>query len=64
MATKVTHPELGELSLVASPVNHEGVAKTIRTATPSAGEHTDEIMTSLGYTAEQIADYRSKGVIG
>ncbi len=64
IATKVTHKDLGELSLVASPINHEGVAKTIRTATPSAGEHTDEIMTSLGYSAEQIADYRGKGVIG
>jgi crotonobetainyl-CoA:carnitine CoA-transferase CaiB-like acyl-CoA transferase len=64
MATKVMHKDLGELSLVASPLNHEGVAKTIRTATPSAGEHTDEIMTSLGYSAEQITEYRGKGVIG
>ena len=64
MATKVTHPALGELSLVASPINHEGVAKTIRTATPSAGQHTNEIMISLGYNAEQIAHYRDKGVIG
>ncbi len=64
MATPVTHPTLGDLNLVASPVNLEGITKAVRRATPTAGENTDEVMASLGYTQAQIAELRNKGVIG
>jgi crotonobetainyl-CoA:carnitine CoA-transferase CaiB-like acyl-CoA transferase len=36
---------------------------TIRHRAPQLGEHTDRIMSELGYTASEIADLRSKGVI-
>lgn len=63
MATAVAHPRLGEVKLVASPVNMQGVTKAIRTATPAAGEHTDAVMADLGYSADEIKILRDKGVI-
>jgi crotonobetainyl-CoA:carnitine CoA-transferase CaiB-like acyl-CoA transferase len=63
IATPVTHPTLGDLTLVASPLNIEGVSKAVRSATPALAEHTDTIMAELGYSAEQIADLRQRGII-
>lgn len=64
IATPVMHPELGELKLVSSPLNLDGVPKNIRSATPEAGQHTDEILAELGYDEALISDMRSRGVIG
>jgi len=35
-----------------------------RSTAPLIGQHTDEILGGLGFTAEQIADLRSRGVVG
>jgi len=63
MATKMTSPYVGETEVVASAINISGYDKGIRLYTPDAGEHQDEIMKSVGYTEEEIADLRKKGVI-
>ena len=31
---------------------------------PDYGEHTDEVLTEIGYTADDIARYRSSGAVG
>jgi crotonobetainyl-CoA:carnitine CoA-transferase CaiB-like acyl-CoA transferase len=63
MASPVIHPRLGQLDLVASPLNFTGVEKKIRSATPEGGQHTDEIMSELGYGADDITRLRKEGVI-
>ncbi len=63
MSTPVMHSTLGRLSLVASPLNLEGVSKAIRTPTPALSQHTDAIMGELGYSAAQISELRERGVI-
>jgi crotonobetainyl-CoA:carnitine CoA-transferase CaiB-like acyl-CoA transferase len=35
----------------------------IRTAAPALGRDSEEILTSIGYTGEQIADLAHRGVI-
>src|SRR6201995_5616908 len=47
----VTHPRLGELDLVAQPCQITGFDREIRTATPDLGEHNNEVLGSLGYSA-------------
>src|ERR1700730_833074 len=59
----VTHPRLGELDLVAQPCEITGFDREIRSATPDLGEHNNEILGSLGYSAEEIEKLRAAKVI-
>jgi crotonobetainyl-CoA:carnitine CoA-transferase CaiB-like acyl-CoA transferase len=59
----VTHPRLGELDLVAQPCEITGFDREIRTATPDLGEHNNEILGSLGYSAEEIERLKAKRVL-
>jgi crotonobetainyl-CoA:carnitine CoA-transferase CaiB-like acyl-CoA transferase len=59
----VAHPRLGDLDLVAQPCEITGFDREIRTATPDLGEHTNEILGSLGYGAEEIERLRAARAI-
>ncbi len=63
MAAPVEHPRLGAIELVRSPLNLDGVPQAIRTATPEAGAHTDEVLAELGYEAAEIAAMHAEGVV-
>ena len=63
MAQPITHPRLGEELIVASPVNQVGLSRAIRTATAEAGQHTDEVLASVGYSPAEISAMRAKGVV-
>ena len=60
------HPwaESGSVDLIASPLAHMSrTPATIRTAPPLIGEHTDEILKTIGYDDARIADLRAVNVI-
>jgi len=59
----VNHPKLGEIDLVAQPCEMSGFDRAIRTATPDLGQHTDEILQSLGYDADAINKLRAAQAI-
>jgi len=63
LATPVEHPRLGRTELVSSPLNLSGLPRTIRTATPEKGEHTAEVLRSVGYSDAEIAELKGKGAI-
>jgi crotonobetainyl-CoA:carnitine CoA-transferase CaiB-like acyl-CoA transferase len=49
--------------LMTTPVELSATPGSIEQRAPTLGEHTDDIMTELGYGADVIADLRSKRVI-
>ena len=57
----LAHPSAGEYRLVAPPVR-SGDTPPSRPA-PALGEHTDALLTELGYDAERLRELRSLGVI-
>jgi crotonobetainyl-CoA:carnitine CoA-transferase CaiB-like acyl-CoA transferase len=59
----VRHPRLGDLDLVAQPCEITGFDRAIRTATPDLGEHTHEVLGSLGYGPEEIEKLRAARAI-
>ncbi|MFI5047285.1 MAG: CaiB/BaiF CoA transferase family protein [Acidimicrobiia bacterium] len=52
----------GPISLPIPPVLFDEEGGDIERA-PDFGEHTDEVLTEIGYTADDIARYRNSGVI-
>jgi formyl-CoA transferase len=65
MATPLQRPDAegGHTLAVASPLNFTGLSRDIRLPTPEAGCHTDEVLRSVGYSEEEIADYRERGIV-
>lgn len=63
IAAPVHSPHYGDTRIVASPLNFPGVTKEIRSPTPEAGAHTDEVLQWLGYSAGEIEKLRADKVI-
>lgn len=63
MASPVHHPELGDISLVAQPMTLSDAPFRIRLATPKLGEHTDEVLSAIGYTDDEIEQFRLNEVV-
>ncbi len=59
----VEHPELGELSILGTPYGMSRTPPSVRTPTPDPGQHTDEVLGELGYSAEQLAALHADGVV-
>jgi len=63
MAAPVKMKSRGDTHIVNSAINFEGIKKKVRSATPEAGEHTNEILKTIGYSDADIAKLKTKGVI-
>ncbi len=63
IATPVEHPKLGTLHLLAQAVKLSRTPATIATASPERGAHKDEVLAEAGYTAAEIEQFKSKGII-
>ena len=59
----VEHPELGELSILGTPYGMSRTPPSVRTPTPDPGQHTDEVLGELGYSADQLAALHADGVV-
>ncbi len=63
MTPHVEHPELGQVKVVGQAVKMSRTPQRMRFATPELGEHTDEILKTLGYGEEEIQQFRDSEVI-
>jgi crotonobetainyl-CoA:carnitine CoA-transferase CaiB-like acyl-CoA transferase len=53
----------GAAPIMETPLRLSRTPGSIRERAPLLGEHTDAILTELGYTAEEISSFRAEGVI-
>jgi formyl-CoA transferase len=63
MTKPVEHATLGAVNIIDQPVNMSRTPAQMRLATPECGEHTDEVLGSVGYSAAEIAGFREVGAI-
>ena len=60
---EIEHPKMGKMKLVGNAVDMSRTPPRIDRPPPILGEHTEEILTSLGYDGSTIASLRDEGVI-
>ena len=64
IARPVSHPKLGDIKVVGQPINLSDFPQPAALKpTPDLGQHTDEVLTGLGYDPAKIAALKSGGVI-
>lgn len=63
MVQSADHPTLGAIDMLGPVAKLSRTPAAIRSAPPLLGQHTDEVLGELGYSAENIAAWREQGVI-
>jgi len=63
MAAPVHHPRLGDIEVVSQAVELSRTPSGVRYPTPEKGEHTEEVLSELGYDAAAIAGLRKQKVV-
>jgi formyl-CoA transferase len=63
MVVHVTHPVVGGIRMLGVPMHFSTMPTRVQQPAPTLGEHTEEVLHSLGYTAEQVAELKQARVI-
>ena len=63
MVTQVTHPDYGTINMLGFPIKFSETPGCSPAAPPTLGEHTEEILESLGITDAEIKFLRDKKII-
>jgi crotonobetainyl-CoA:carnitine CoA-transferase CaiB-like acyl-CoA transferase len=63
MRFELSHPLAGVVPMVASPMRLSGTPVTYRSAPPTLGQHTDEVLRELGVSDAELARLRETGVV-
>lgn len=59
----LVHPEPGGPAVVGSPIRLSGSSPQHSVLEPTLGQHTDEVLTEIGYSVDDIAGLRSSGAV-
>jgi crotonobetainyl-CoA:carnitine CoA-transferase CaiB-like acyl-CoA transferase len=60
---KIHTPEGLAVGLITQPVQLDRTPASIATTAPAWGEHTEEMLDEAGYSADEIADLKKRGVV-
>jgi len=60
---EASHPKIGRVRVLSTPIELPETPGVVREPAPALGQHTREILKSLGYSDEEIEDFEEEGVI-
>ena len=63
MVIELEHPIAGKIKVTGLPVKLQETPGSIRLPPPTLGQHTQEILTQLGYSTAEIDHLKARGVI-
>ena len=63
LARDIDWPATGKAQVIGQPIHMSRAKSEIVAPTPEAGEHSDEVLVEFGYTKEEIAGFRARGVV-
>ncbi|PTY78518.1 CoA transferase [Heyndrickxia sporothermodurans] len=63
MVVEKEHPQAGKMKLVGSPLKLSKTPIQIKHHPPIAGEHTEEILNSIGYSIEEIRELKNNKIV-
>jgi crotonobetainyl-CoA:carnitine CoA-transferase CaiB-like acyl-CoA transferase len=63
MVVEIDHPRIGRMKSLGIPVKSTGELLAIRQPAPWLGQHTDEVLKTLGYERRDIETLYSEGVL-
>lgn len=61
---ELDHPVVGRLATIGAPFRYASVDKWLKTAAPTLGQHNAEILSDLGFEAQEIDALQRENVIG
>ena len=62
MIAQVGHPTAGTIRLVSSPIKLSATPSAVRSAPPTHGQHTADVLGDLGVDANRLTELRKRGV--
>jgi len=63
MVVEIDHPKIGRMKSLGLPIKSTGDLTQIRAPAPWLGQHSDEVLKSVGYKDEQLAALHAQGVV-
>ncbi len=64
LIVETQHPDAGHMRYTRPPIVFEGTPSSIRHHAPQLGGNTDELLTEIGISPDEIAKLREKGAVG
>jgi crotonobetainyl-CoA:carnitine CoA-transferase CaiB-like acyl-CoA transferase len=63
LSVELEHPVAKTIRMVGPLVRMSETPPSARTASPTLGQHTDEILADLGFSTEELAALRASGIV-
>ena len=63
MTPTVNHPRRGPLKVVGQAIKMSRTPSHAHSPTPDAGQHSEDVLAEVGYSAEEIGQLKEDGVI-
>ncbi|MDE3074190.1 MAG: CoA transferase [Chloroflexota bacterium] len=63
MVVELEHPTAGQIKVLDNPIRLSRTPTSVRIPPPTLGQHADQVLASLGYGVDEVAELRRAGIV-